>query len=75
MDKFWMWLAWLLPERLVYWCSIRLMARATTGEWSHVNTPDCRIVDALDRWDGGPKCGRCQDGTACDCECHTSGKR
>ena len=50
MEKFWFWLAWKLPKGLVYWCAIRLMAHATTGEWSNVNMLSLNAIDALKRW-------------------------
>lgn len=43
-------LAWLMPRRLVYWCAIRLMANATTGEHSSQVVPDLTAMDALKRW-------------------------
>lgn len=46
-----MFVAWHIPRWLVYWCSIRLMAHATTGQWGHVITPETTIMDALKRWD------------------------
>ena len=50
MTKLWTWMAWHLPERLVYWATIRLMANATTGKYSNQATPDLLAIEALSRW-------------------------
>jgi hypothetical protein len=44
-------LAWMLPRRLVYWCTIRLGVHATQGSWSNQIVPDLNFIDALKRWD------------------------
>lgn len=44
-------IAWSLPKRLVYWCSIRLMSSATVGRWSGQVVPDLTALDALKRWE------------------------
>ena len=31
-EKFMLWFVWKLPRRLVYWCFIRVVANATTGQ-------------------------------------------
>ncbi len=49
-DKFWMWLAWLLPRRLVYWASIRLISAATVNQYSNTVVPDLSALDAIKRW-------------------------
>lgn len=42
-------LVWWLPRRLVYWCSIRLMAHATSAYPDR--TPDqITLLDALKAW-------------------------
>lgn len=43
-------IAWKLPRRLVYWCAIRVMAHATTGQYADQVTPDLRAIEALERW-------------------------
>lgn len=48
--KFQLWIAHRLPRWLVYWCSIRLGAAATTGKHSRTNTPSLLFADALKRW-------------------------
>ena len=50
-EKFWMWLAWRLPPGLVRWCAIRVAVHATTGPYSHVDSPGVTIADSLRRWD------------------------
>jgi len=50
-DKFWLWLAHRLPRKLVYYASIRLMAHATTGDYSYTVVPELTIMEALERWD------------------------
>jgi len=32
-ERFWMFLAWLLPRKLVMWATIRLIANATQDEY------------------------------------------
>lgn len=49
-DKLKMKIAWAMPRWLVYWCSIRLMAKATQGEWGTQEVPALLAMDALKRW-------------------------
>jgi len=51
MDRISRWLAYHLPRRVVYWASIRLMAHATTDEWSGQVAPELYAMDALKRWE------------------------
>ena len=50
-ERIWMWLAWHLPRRLVYFAVCRAGAWATTrGEGVH-NTPDeVGILERMWRW-------------------------
>ncbi len=41
----------LLPNRIVYWCAIRVAANATQGKWSGQVVPDLTAMDALKRWE------------------------
>ena len=50
-DKMVMWIAWHMPKWLVYWCSIRLMAHATTGKYGNDIVDSVSIMDALKRWE------------------------
>jgi hypothetical protein len=56
MDRFWIWLAWHLPRRLVYWCAIRVGTHEpktlTPDEfavWEMCG--DRRVMDALRFWE------------------------
>lgn len=49
-EKIVMAIAWALPRRIAYWCAIRVMAHATTGQWGHLETPALLATDALKRW-------------------------
>lgn len=49
-DAFWLWLAWCVPKKLAYWCTIRLGANATTGQYSGQVVPELKFMDALKRW-------------------------
>ena len=51
MDKIYLWLAYKLPKRLVYWCVIRLGSWATVGKYSNQIVPELYFMDALERWD------------------------
>jgi hypothetical protein len=44
-------IVWKLPKKLVYWCAIRVMAHATTGEYGDQITPELLATDALKRWE------------------------
>lgn len=50
IERVWMWIAWHLPRTLVMWAAVRLMAWATTGEYSNTVVPDLTAMDALKRW-------------------------
>lgn len=41
---------WKLPRYLAYWCAIRVISEATTGEHSNQVVPDLTAMDALKRW-------------------------
>lgn len=49
-EKFWSKLAWAVPRQLAYWCTIRLGAHATQGEYSNQEVPALTLADALKRW-------------------------
>ena len=48
--KLCLWVTWLLPRTLVYWCAIRLGAHATTGQYGSQVVPELTFMDALKRW-------------------------
>jgi len=45
-----MWIAWKLPKWLVKWAAIRLMAHATTRQYSNTEVPKLTAMEALERW-------------------------
>lgn len=44
-------LAFILPKRLVYWCSIRLIASVTQSQYSNQPVSELTAMDALKRWE------------------------
>ena len=44
------WLAWIMPRKLAYWCAVRVMAHATMNNYSNQSVPDLLAMDALERW-------------------------
>lgn len=48
--RFCWWLAWRLPERVVYFAFMRLWAHATTGPWGDVGPDSVTWSQACDRW-------------------------
>lgn len=51
IEKLQIWIAWKLPRWLVRWASVRMIAHATTGEYSKTVVPELTAMDALGRWD------------------------
>lgn len=51
VENSWMWIAWKLPKVLVRWCTIRVIAHATQGKYSHQIVPDLTAMDAVKRWE------------------------
>jgi hypothetical protein len=49
-EKAWMWLVWKLPETLIKWAAIRLIAHATTNKYAATVVPELTALDALGRW-------------------------
>ncbi len=45
------WTAWHIPRWLVYFATIRLVAHATTGQFSSTAVPELGAMDAIKRWD------------------------
>lgn len=52
IEKLKMKIAWILPKWLVYFCTIRLGAHATTGKYGSQIVPELNFIDALKRWEG-----------------------
>jgi len=50
MDRFWRWLSFKLPKKLVYYATIRLWAFSTTGTWGDTEVTGLSISEALKRW-------------------------
>lgn len=50
IEKLWMAIAWRLPKTLVMWCTVRLLAHATTGEYGATNPGELGAMEALSRW-------------------------
>lgn len=51
-ERFYIWLAWKLPEELVSWAFCRVVGYATTGEYSNTEVSSVKAADALFRWMG-----------------------
>jgi hypothetical protein len=49
-EKLQMKLAWAMPRWLAYFCAVRVIASATTGQYSSTVVPDLSAMDALKRW-------------------------
>lgn len=52
VEKVVRWVAWHLPKDVVYWATIRLIAFATSGEYSNQVVPELGAMEALHRWPG-----------------------
>ena len=50
IEAMWRGIANILPKRLVYWATIRLIAHATTGKYSNTHVPTLTVIDALNCW-------------------------
>ena len=50
-EKFILWFVWMLPGSVIKWASIRMIANATTGEYSNTEVVELTAMDALQRWD------------------------
>ena len=49
-DRALRWAAWHLPHRIVMWCGYRIIAHATSGEYSNQVVPELTAMDAMNRW-------------------------
>jgi len=51
-NKLSMFVVWnILPERIIYWASIRMIAYATGGKYGSTIVPELSAMDALGRWE------------------------
>jgi hypothetical protein len=48
--KFWQWVAFRLPRKLVLHATLRLIANACTGEYANTIVPKLTAMDACERW-------------------------
>lgn len=51
MNTIYEWLADRLPEKLIYFATIRLMAHGTVGKYGHTNVSSVRAMTLLKRWE------------------------
>jgi hypothetical protein len=51
ISRFYVWLAWRLPRKLVMWCGIRIMAAGCTGVHYAQDVDTLTAVEALRRWE------------------------
>lgn len=51
MEKLEWQIAYMLPEKVAYFATIRVGAHATTGIHSSTCVPDMTFIEALKRWD------------------------
>lgn len=49
VDRMWMWMAWRLPRRLVYWAFVRMAARP--WDWPG----DRKVYEVMDAWASGSR--------------------
>ena len=49
--RFYRWLAFRLPTYLVYWCAMRVMAKATSGPYSDQEVPALTFIEGMSRWE------------------------
>ena len=49
--NFWYWVVQRLPKRLVYFCALWVMAKATTGEYSNTSVVELTGLDAIKRYE------------------------
>ena len=53
LNKFFRWMAHIVPKRLAYFCAVRIFAFATSGKYDDdtLVVPDLSAMTALMRWD------------------------
>lgn len=52
-ERFYTWLAWKLPRRLVMWCAVRVNAHATGPLYPEQVVPELTAMTAILRWEAG----------------------
>jgi len=48
--NFWYFIVSLLPKKLIYFCTLHLIAYCTTDEYSSTIVPDLTAMDAVKRY-------------------------
>lgn len=54
MDRFYKWIAYNLPNRVVYWCVIRMWSSygwKNAKRFSYYGNPNVRISTVINRWE------------------------
>lgn len=49
-ERILMWIAWHIPRKIAYWCTIRVIQHAAQGEWEEQEVPELLAMDILPRW-------------------------
>lgn len=49
--NFYFWLAYIIPKKLVYWCLIRAICIATTGEYKKTDASTITAMEVLKRFE------------------------
>ncbi len=49
-DRVAMFISKKLPQKLVYWCAIRVWVKATSGEYEKEEVSDLTFSEVLRRW-------------------------
>lgn len=49
-ECFYLWLAYKLPKRLVYYCTVRAVAQLTSGSNRNIPLRKFRATDILETW-------------------------
>lgn len=50
-DRAWLAVARAMPRKLAYWCTIRVTAEATSGEYDGTIVPEIPAMEAARRWE------------------------
>lgn len=53
-EKAYLWFIWKLPRRWVYWCVIRAVSHATTGQYGKDSPTSITFDTVLKRWEVKP---------------------
>lgn len=50
LDGLWLWLVRFIPRSVVYWAGVRLLAHATSGQYSDTHVANVSGIEMLRRW-------------------------